>query len=79
MNSVIGGVSSGLGYYWNIDPVLIRILFVILVLFGGGGVLIYVILWIVIPQANTVAERLEMTGDPVNAKNIGKSFEEKRQ
>lgn len=79
INSVIGGVSSGLGYYWNIDPMLIRILFVILVIFGGGGVLIYVILWIVIPQANTVAERLEMTGDTVNAENIGKSFEEKRQ
>ncbi|MDD2549863.1 MAG: PspC domain-containing protein [Bacteroidales bacterium] len=72
--SVIGGVCSGLGYYWNIDTVLIRILFVIVALWGGGGVLIYVILWIVVPEARTVAERLEMTGNPVTAENIGKSF-----
>ena len=72
--SVIGGVCSGLGYYWNMDTLLIRILFVIVALWGGGGVLIYIILWIAVPEAQTAAERLEMTGDPVTAENIGKSF-----
>jgi len=46
---IIGGVSGGLADYLNIDVVIIRILFVLLALFGGGGVLIYVILWIAIP------------------------------
>lgn len=73
-NRVIGGLCSGLGYYWNVDTLLIRILSVILAFSGGGGVLIYIILWIVIPEARTVADRLEMTGEPVNAENIGKSF-----
>jgi len=48
-DKVIGGVSGGLADYLNIDVVIIRILFVLLALFGGGGVLIYIILWIAIP------------------------------
>jgi phage shock protein PspC (stress-responsive transcriptional regulator) len=52
-DKVIGGVSGGLADYLNIDVVIIRILFVLLALFGGGGVLIYIILWIAIP-AQTV-------------------------
>ncbi|MEE4259384.1 MAG: PspC domain-containing protein [Bacteroidales bacterium] len=46
---IIGGVSGGLADYLNIDVVIIRIIFVLLALFGGGGVLIYIILWIAIP------------------------------
>jgi phage shock protein PspC (stress-responsive transcriptional regulator) len=72
---VFGGVCSGLGHYWNIDPVVLRILFFIVALWGGGGVVVYIILWIAIPEARTVAERLEMTGEPVTAENIGKSFQ----
>ena len=75
-NSVIAGVCSGLAYYWNIDPLIIRIIFIVALIWGGGGFLVYVILWIVIPQANSVAEKLEMRGEPVNAENIGKSFQE---
>ncbi len=48
-NKVIGGVSAGLGDYFDLDPVLVRVLFVLLALFGGGGVFIYIVLWIVIP------------------------------
>jgi phage shock protein PspC (stress-responsive transcriptional regulator) len=47
---MLGGVCGGLGEYLDIDPVIIRILFVVAVLFGGGGILAYIILWIVIPQ-----------------------------
>lgn len=46
----IGGVSAGLGEYFNMDPMLIRLLFVVLTLAGGGGVLIYLVLWIVTPE-----------------------------
>ena len=46
---VFGGVCGGLADYLNIDVVILRIIFVLLALFGGGGVLIYIILWIAIP------------------------------
>ncbi len=48
-NKMIGGVSSGLADYFNIDPVLIRLVFVILALHQGVGILAYIILWIVVP------------------------------
>lgn len=48
-NKVIGGVAGGLGNFFNIDVVLVRVAFVLLAFFGGGGVLIYLIMWIVIP------------------------------
>lgn len=49
-NKVIGGVCSGLGNYLNIDPVIVRVIFVLLALFGGGGVIIYILLWIFVPE-----------------------------
>ncbi|GIK54889.1 MAG: PspC domain-containing protein [Chloroflexi bacterium] len=49
----LGGVCGGLGAYVGIDPTLIRILFVLLVIFGGGGGLLYILLWIFIPQEPT--------------------------
>lgn len=50
---VIGGVSGGIGEFFDIDPVIIRIIFVLLTIFGGSGILIYVIMWIVIPENPT--------------------------
>jgi len=49
-NKTIGGVCAGLADYFDLDVVLIRVAFVLLLLFGGGGFLAYIILWIVIPQ-----------------------------
>jgi phage shock protein C len=46
----LGGVSAGIAEYFNMDPLLIRLLFIILVVAGGSGVLIYIILWIVTPE-----------------------------
>lgn len=48
---VIAGVSGGLGEYFNLDPVWFRIGFVVLALGGGSGLLIYLLMWLVIPQA----------------------------
>ncbi len=47
---VIGGVCSGLGRYLGIDPVLLRIAFVLLAIAGGGGIVLYVVGWILIPE-----------------------------
>jgi phage shock protein C len=47
---VIGGVCGGLGRYLDVDPVLLRIAFVVLALAGGGGVLLYIVAWILIPE-----------------------------
>lgn len=46
---VIGGVCGGLGRYLGVDPVLLRIAFVILAIAGGGGFLVYVVAWVLIP------------------------------
>ena len=76
-NAVIGGVSSGLGAYFNIDTLIIRILFIVLVLVGAGfPVLLYLILWIAVPKARTTAERLEMRGEKVTVSNIERTVKE---
>ena len=49
-DKMIGGVAGGLAEYFEIDPVIVRLLFVLAVIFGGSGILAYIILWIVIPQ-----------------------------
>jgi phage shock protein PspC (stress-responsive transcriptional regulator) len=67
---VIGGVCSGMGAYWDIDPVIIRIIFIALAIGGGLGIMVYLILYIVIPEAKTTAQKIEMKGDPVNIHNI---------
>ena len=67
---MLGGISSGLAHYFNIDPVLIRVLWIILVLFGGSGVLVYIIAWIAIPEAKTTAQKLQMKGQSANLDNI---------
>ena len=58
-DKVIGGVSGGLADYLGIDVVIVRVLFVLLVLFGGSGVLVYIILWIAIPEQKKSYKVLE--------------------
>ena len=70
---LIGGVCSGMGSYWDIDPLILRILFVVFTLAGGIGALVYLILYIVIPEAKTTAQKIEMKGHPVNIHNIKES------
>jgi phage shock protein C len=46
---MLGGVCGGLGDYFRVDPTLMRLIFVVLFLLGGHGLLVYLILWIIIP------------------------------
>jgi phage shock protein PspC (stress-responsive transcriptional regulator) len=50
---VIGGVAGGLADFFSMDPTIVRLIFVLLAVFGGGGVLLYIILWIVLPERNS--------------------------
>ncbi len=72
-NRMLGGVSSGLGDYFRLDPTLVRLAFV-LATFSGLSPFVYVIMWIVVPPARTIAEKLEMFGEPVNISNIEKAI-----
>jgi phage shock protein PspC (stress-responsive transcriptional regulator) len=67
---MIGGVCAGMGAYWNTDVWIIRFIMLILVFAGGLGLLTYLILWIVLPEAKTTAQKIEMKGEPVNIHNI---------
>jgi phage shock protein PspC (stress-responsive transcriptional regulator) len=69
-DSVISGLCGGLGAYLNTDPVLFRILFVIITFFGVG-VLAYIILWIAIPSARTEMQKREMYGNAYNSSRSG--------
>lgn len=75
-NKVLGGVCGGIGAYFNIDPVWIRIAFVVALFLFGSGPLLYLILWVIIPEARNTAEKLEMKGEPVNVSNIEKTIRE---
>jgi phage shock protein PspC (stress-responsive transcriptional regulator) len=78
-DSIIGGVCSGIAHYFDTDPLWIRLAWVALFLLFGAGVLVYIILWVVIPGAKTTAEKLEMRGEKVNINNIKRNFEEGAQ
>jgi len=78
-NRVFGGVCGGLGLYFNIDPVILRVIFVILFFVYGSSFLIYLVLWIAIPIARTTAQKLEMKGEKINISNIERSFNEEFQ
>lgn len=74
---VIAGVCSGLGAYFGIDPVIIRILFVVTFFAYGTSAFIYLILWIAMPMARTRTQKLEMHGDPVTLASIEESVKGK--
>ncbi|NLL58781.1 MAG: PspC domain-containing protein [Firmicutes bacterium] len=54
-NRIIGGVAGGLAEYFDVDVVLVRVLWVLAVFIGGGGVIAYIIAWIIIPEEKTVS------------------------
>ncbi len=75
-NSMIGGVCSGIAAYFDFDPLWIRLVLAIMFFGFGSGLLLYIILWIIIPEAKTTAEKLEMRGEKVDINNISKSVKE---
>ncbi len=76
-NSYVGGVSSGLGHYLGIQSIWVRLLWVILTIASSGAfILIYIALWIFVPEAKTTADKLSMRGEEVNISNIERKIKE---
>ena len=68
----LGGVSSGIAYYFDVDVIWIRIAWLVATFGLGFGPILYIILWILLPEAKTTADKLQMEGEPVNISNIEK-------
>ena len=76
-NSYISGVSSGLGHYLGISAIWVRLIWILLAIFSSGGfILIYIALWIFVPEAKTTADKLAMRGEPVTISNIERKIKE---
>jgi phage shock protein PspC (stress-responsive transcriptional regulator) len=75
----LGGVCAGLAHYVGIDVIWMRLLWLALLFFFGTGILVYILLWILVPQAETTAEKLQMEGEPVNISNIERKIREEFQ
>jgi len=73
---LVAGVCSGVANYFDFNPVWVRLAFVIFTAFAGTGLLVYIILWIVVPKAVTRADRMAMKGEKQNLQGFKKNFEE---
>ena len=72
----IGGVCAGLEYYLGFDALLIRLIFILFGLFTGFGLIAYILLWILVPEAVTTSQKLDMRGEPINISNIERKVKE---
>ena len=75
-DKIVGGVCSGVAHYFGIQPLWLRLLLVFSIIYFGAGLLLYIILWIVIPKANNASEKLAMKGKPINLDTIKETIEE---
>ena len=67
---VLGGVSGGVAAFFGIDIIAVRLLFIIFTIFFGVGFIVYIVLWIAVPEAKSLTDRMEMQGEPVTLSNI---------
>ncbi len=67
---ILGGVAAGIAHFFAIDPLIVRLLFGLSIFVGGFGVLLYILLWILLPEARTTTQKVEMTGGRVTLSAI---------
>ena len=73
----ISGVCSGIGHYVGLDSLWVRLIFILLLFVSAGTIVpIYIILWVLVPEAVTTADKLRMTGQPINVSNIEKKIKD---
>lgn len=75
-DKLLGGVCAGISHYLGWDPIILRLILVFAFFFAGTGVIIYILLWILVPEAKSTAEKLRMKGEKVNVENIRKKVSE---
>lgn len=78
-DKVLGGVCSGISSYFDIDPIWLRLAFGLSIIFAGTGILLYIILWFIIPEAKTTSDKLQMRGERVNVSTIEKNVREEME
>ncbi len=78
-DKLLGGVCSGVAAYFDIDPVWVRLILAVSFFVFGSGFLLYIILWVIIPEAKTAAEKLQMKGEAVTVSNIQKNVKEEME
>jgi phage shock protein PspC (stress-responsive transcriptional regulator) len=71
---ILGGVCGGLGNYLGINPNIIRVIFVFAFAAYSAGLLVYILFWIILPEAKTTSQKLEMRGEKIDVKSIEKSI-----
>ena len=76
-DKMIGGVAGGLADYFEVDPTLVRIVFIVTLFLGGSGVLAYIILWIVVPEEPFVFTAGGTTTDSTASSTTASSSEQK--
>ena len=75
-DKIIAGVCAGVSHYFNIDAKWIRIIFALLFVFFGFGIIPYIILWLILPKALTRTEKMEMKGQKINIQTFQKNIED---
>ncbi|MGY3214239.1 PspC domain-containing protein [Mucilaginibacter sp. HD30] len=73
---LVAGVCAGLGNYFNISAIWLRLLFALTTFFGGLGLILYIILWIVIPRAVSRADKMAMKGEKLTLQGFKNNLEE---
>ncbi len=73
---LIGGVAAGIANYFGVEAVWIRLVFTLALFGAGSGFLIYIILWMIVPRANTRAEKMAMKGEKADLQGFKRNFEE---
>lgn len=76
-NSLLGGVAAGVAAYTGIEITITRILFIIFTLIWGASILVYLVLWLLMPVADTPAKKLEMKGEPLTLSGLEKKIKSK--
>jgi len=76
-DKVVAGVASGLAAYFGVDVVWVRLAFALFIFLDGFGLLIYLILWLAMPEAKTASQRLEMSGTPVTVETLTERLKER--
>jgi phage shock protein C len=73
-DKMLGGVAGGLAEYFDIDSTLVRVLFIVVVFLGGGGIIAYIILWIVVPQKPYEIPKYNFNQSPPEGESKSENF-----